>query len=47
VGSRIDADELLRKLKLDGPGHCYVLLTRAAGEQTMIVGERLPCERGG
>jgi SAM-dependent methyltransferase len=40
-GSRIDADELLGKLKLAGSEHRVVLLTRAAGEQVMIVCERL------
>ena len=40
-GSSIDADELAGKLKLAGSGHRVVLLTRAAGEQVMIVGERL------
>lgn len=39
-GSRIDADELLRRLKLVGTEHRVVILTRAAGEQTMIVCER-------
>jgi hypothetical protein len=44
-GSAIDADELLRKLKLSGKGHRVLLLTRANGEQTVLVGERLN-ERG-
>ncbi len=38
-GSLIDADELMKKLKLAGPEHRVVILTRAAGEQTMIVCE--------
>ena len=38
-GSLIDADELVKKLKLDGPAHRVVLLTRISGEQGMIVGE--------
>ena len=45
-GSMIDADELVRKLKLDGPEHRFVLLTRANGEQVVIVAERLPGEPG-
>jgi hypothetical protein len=40
-GSKIDADELSRKLKLAGSEHRVVLLTRAAGEQVMIVCERV------
>jgi hypothetical protein len=40
-GSMIDADELVRKLKLAGSEHRVVLLTRTAGEQTMIVGARV------
>jgi hypothetical protein len=40
-GSMIDADELMGKLKLAGWEHRVVLLTRAAGEPVMIVGERL------
>ncbi|MBA4066803.1 MAG: SAM-dependent methyltransferase [Isosphaera sp.] len=40
-GSAVDADELLRKLKADGPGHRVVVLTRAAGEAAMVVGERV------
>jgi hypothetical protein len=41
-GSMIDADELQKKLKLAGKTHRVVLLTRANGEQVMIVGERTP-----
>ena len=44
-GSAIDADDLQRKLKLSGKGHRVLLLTRANGEQTVLVGERLN-ERG-
>ena len=40
-GSMIDADELVKKLKLDGPEHRFVLLTRADGEQVMIVADRI------
>jgi hypothetical protein len=39
-GSSIDADELVRKLKLAGRDHRVVVLTRAAGEPVMILGER-------
>jgi SAM-dependent methyltransferase len=39
-GSAVDADELVRKLKLDGPDHRFVVLTRAGGEAAMVVGER-------
>ena len=39
-GSSIDADELVKKLKLAGRDHRVVVLTRAAGEPVMIVGER-------
>jgi hypothetical protein len=45
-GSSIDADELQRKLRLSGKGHRVVLLTRANGVQTMIVGEKLPSNPG-
>jgi hypothetical protein len=31
----------MKRLKLAGPDHRFVLLTRAAGEQAMIVGERV------
>jgi hypothetical protein len=40
-GSMIDTDELVKKLKLDGPEHRFVLFTRANGEQAMIVAERI------
>ncbi len=39
-GSMIDADEMVRKLKLKGPEHRFVVLSSVSGEQTMIVGER-------
>jgi hypothetical protein len=38
-GSRLDAGDVLRKLKLDGEQHRTVLLTQVGGEQTMIVAE--------
>lgn len=40
-GSPADADEVTKKLKLDGPHHRTLLLTRAAGEHTAIVCERV------
>ncbi len=40
-GSMIDAEQWLKKLKLEGSEHRFVLLTRVAGEQAMIVGQRL------
>lgn len=45
IGSRIDPREVMRSLKLDGPDHRAVILTRMAGEQCMIVGERIQPER--
>jgi hypothetical protein len=40
-GSPADSDDLLRKLKLSGPGHRTVFLTRADGQHVLIVCERL------
>ena len=40
-GSPADADDLLRKLKLDGPHHRTLILTRTDGWHAMIVCERL------
>jgi THUMP domain-containing protein/RNA cap guanine-N2 methyltransferase len=40
-GSTIDSERLLAKLKLAGREHRVVILTRAAGEQSFIVCERL------
>lgn len=40
-GSPADADELLKGLKLKGPNHRTVLLTRVAGVHTAVVCERL------
>ena len=40
-GSPADADDLLRKLKLAGPHHRTVLLTRTDGWHAMVVCERL------
>jgi hypothetical protein len=44
-GSMIDAEDVQRKLKLDGSEHRMVILTRATGEQTMIVGSRVMSEK--
>ena len=41
IGSRIDPREVMKKLKLAGPEHRFVILTRAAGAPAMIVGHRL------
>ena len=38
-GTRLDADDVVRKLKLEGEQHRTLLLTQVGGEQTMIVGE--------
>ncbi|MFM8271950.1 MAG: THUMP-like domain-containing protein [Gemmata sp.] len=40
-GSPADADDVVRKLKLDGPNHRTLLLTRAGGEHTAVVCARL------
>lgn len=40
-GSALDADDVMRKLKLNGREHRVVFLTRCGDEQTMIVGERV------
>jgi hypothetical protein len=40
-GSPVDANELMKKLNLAGPNHRTVMLTRAAGEPVMVVGERV------
>jgi SAM-dependent methyltransferase len=40
-GSPADADDLLRKLKLEGPNHRSVFLTRAEEQHVMIVCERI------
>jgi hypothetical protein len=39
-GSLIDADETMRKLKLEGDDHRTVVLTRLAGEEIMIIATR-------
>jgi SAM-dependent methyltransferase len=40
-GSGVDADELLRKLKLSGEEHRFVLLARIGRQETAIVGRRV------
>ena len=40
-GSPADADDLMRKLKLDGPHHRTVFLTRTDGAHAMIVAHRI------
>ncbi len=40
-GSMLDSDDVTKKLKLNGPEHRMVILTRANGEQAMIVCERV------
>jgi hypothetical protein len=40
-GSLLDAEDLSKKLKLDGSEHRFVILTRTGGVQVMIVGERI------
>jgi hypothetical protein len=40
-GSMLDADEVTRRLKLSGSEHRVVILTRVAGEQAVIVGNRV------
>lgn len=40
-GSKLDSDELLKKLKLEGEHHRIVILTRIGREETMIVAERV------
>jgi SAM-dependent methyltransferase len=46
-GSPADADDLLRKLKLDGPHHRALILTRTDGWHAMIVCERIGEPRAG
>jgi hypothetical protein len=41
VGSRIDPRDMVKRLKLGGPEHRFVILTRVAGGQAMVVGERV------
>jgi len=39
-GSPVDSNELMKKLKLDGPNHRTVILARASGTPVMVIGER-------
>ncbi|MFI9239646.1 methyltransferase domain-containing protein [Streptomyces sp. NPDC053079] len=38
-GSAVEPEELRRKLKLDGPNSCVIVLTRVAGAPTMLLGQ--------
>jgi SAM-dependent methyltransferase len=40
-GSPVDANELVKKLKLEGPNHRTVVLARAAAEPVMVMCERI------
>lgn len=40
-GSAVDADLLMRRCKLEGSEHRVVILTRAAGNPCMMIGERI------
>ena len=40
-GSLLDSDDVTKKLKLNGPEHRMVILTRVNGDQTAIVGNRV------
>ncbi|MBX9581540.1 MAG: hypothetical protein K2X87_14665 [Gemmataceae bacterium] len=37
----VDADGLVKKLKLDGPGHRHLILTRAGGKPVGVVAEEM------
>ncbi len=37
-GSAVEPEELRKKLKLDGPNSCVIVLTRVAGAPTMLLG---------
>ncbi|MEV5239911.1 methyltransferase domain-containing protein [Streptomyces cinnamoneus] len=43
-GSAVEPEDLRRKLKLDGPNSCVIVLTRVAGAPTMLLGQ--PVARG-
>jgi hypothetical protein len=45
-GGRVGPEDVQRKLKLDGPDHRFVILTRFGGAEGMIVGERLTDDIG-
>ncbi|WP_372408305.1 methyltransferase domain-containing protein [Streptomyces luteireticuli] len=38
-GSAVEPEELRRKLKLEGPGSCVIVLTRVAGAPAMLLGQ--------
>ncbi|GAA2715614.1 MULTISPECIES: class I SAM-dependent methyltransferase [Streptomyces] len=38
-GSAVEPEELRKKLKLDGPHSCVIILTRAAGAPVMLLGQ--------
>jgi SAM-dependent methyltransferase len=40
-GSKLDAEAVVKRLKLNGPEHRFVILTQVGGESVVIVGERL------
>lgn len=40
-GSAVEPETVIRRCKLDGPEHRVVILTRAAGKPTMLIGERI------
>jgi hypothetical protein len=40
-GGRVEPEDVLRKLKIGGPEHRFVILTRLRGGEGMIVGERV------
>jgi SAM-dependent methyltransferase len=39
-GSTIDAEKLMKSLKLEGEEHRVIILARIGGEETMLIGER-------
>lgn len=43
-GSAVEPEELRRKLKLDGPNSCVIVLTRVAGAPAMLLGQ--PAAKG-
>jgi hypothetical protein len=40
-GSPLDPDELRRRLRLRGDGHCIIFLTKVQGQATVLVGRRV------
>lgn len=41
-GSPLDPDHLRGRLKLHGPGHCIIFLTRVQGQATVLIGQPAP-----